>query len=70
VVHISHGVVTKRLNEFANTPSGSLTVDEFNSVDLEKSEDPPAFQESKKKRLEEELRKRDEERADNLASEV
>lgn len=34
VVHISESVVRKRLGEFANTPSGSLTIDEFTNVDL------------------------------------
>lgn len=70
VVNISHGVVKKRLNEFANTPSGSLTIDEFNTVDLEESEEPPSFQESKRKRLEEEMRKRDEEKVDSVVPQV
>jgi transcription factor IIIB subunit 2 len=34
VVHISHSVVRKRLDEFASTPSGSLTIDEFSNVEL------------------------------------
>ena len=34
VVHISESVVRKRLDEFATTPSGSLTIDEFTTVDL------------------------------------
>ncbi|KAI6197394.1 hypothetical protein M3Y94_01218800 [Aphelenchoides besseyi] len=60
VVHISETVVRKRIDEFTSTPSGSLTIDEFNIVDLEESEDPPAFQASKRryretKRIEEEL---------------
>ncbi|CAK5083902.1 unnamed protein product [Meloidogyne enterolobii] len=67
IVHVSHGVVKRRLDEFANTPSGLLTIDEFNNVDLEESEDPPAFQESKKKMIEEEKRKRDEEKAADSA---
>lgn len=68
---MSHGVVKRRLDEFANTPSGLLTIDEFNNVDLEESEDPPAFQESKKRMIEEEKRKRDEEKAaDSAVNEV
>ncbi|KAI6194819.1 BRF1 protein [Aphelenchoides besseyi] len=60
VVHISETVVRKRIDEFTSTPSGSLTIDEFNIVDLEESEDPPAFQASKRryresKRIEEEM---------------
>ena len=70
VVNISHGVVKKRLDEFANTPSGSLTIDEFNTVDLEECEEPPAFQEAKKKRFEEEMRKRDEEKVEILIPQV
>jgi transcription factor IIIB subunit 2 len=34
IVHISETVVRKRLDEFANTASGNLTIDEFNVVDL------------------------------------
>uniref|UniRef100_A0A0N5ALQ2 B-related factor 1 n=1 Tax=Syphacia muris TaxID=451379 RepID=A0A0N5ALQ2_9BILA len=49
VVHVSEGVVRKRLDEFGQTPSSSLTIDEFSSVDLEHCEDPPAFQEAKRK---------------------
>jgi transcription factor IIIB 90 kDa subunit len=63
--------VKRRLDEFANTPSGLLTIDEFNNVDLDESEDPPAFQESKKRMIEEERRKRDEEKAaDSAANDV
>ncbi|KAI6232742.1 B-related factor 1 [Aphelenchoides fujianensis] len=32
VVHISETVVRKRIDEFTNTPSGGLTIDEFNIV--------------------------------------
>jgi len=60
VVHISHSVVRKRLDEFANTPSGSLTVDEFSNVDLEENEDPPAYQDSKKRILDAQKRKEEE----------
>lgn len=34
VVHISEAVVKKRLDEFGQTPSSTLTIDEFTSVDL------------------------------------
>lgn len=34
VVHVSEAVVRKRLDEFGQTPSSSLTIDEFASVDL------------------------------------
>ena len=34
VVHVSEHVVRKRLDEFSQTPSAGLTVDEFSTVDL------------------------------------
>ena len=34
IVHISETVVRKRLEEFADTASGNLTIDEFTVVDL------------------------------------
>ncbi|CAO4364903.1 unnamed protein product [Caenorhabditis nigoni] len=57
VVHISESVIRKRLDEFSQTPSGSLTIDEFSNVDLEHSEDPPAYREARRKAREEQLRK-------------
>ena len=39
----------RRLSEFKNTPSSSLTVEEFLTVDLEDEMDPPAFTKSRKK---------------------
>ncbi|EGT55731.1 CBN-BRF-1 protein [Caenorhabditis brenneri] len=57
VVHISESVIRKRLDEFSQTPSGSLTIDEFSTVDLEHSEDPPAYREARRKAREEQLRK-------------
>ncbi|TMS34812.1 hypothetical protein L596_002329 [Steinernema carpocapsae] len=49
VVHISESVVRKRLDEFSRTPSANVTIDEFNSIDLEQSEDPPAYREARRK---------------------
>ncbi|CAJ0960038.1 unnamed protein product, partial [Mesorhabditis belari] len=57
VVHISEQVVRKRLDEFARTPSANLTVDEFSAVDLEHSEDPPAFREARLKAREEQIKR-------------
>ena len=48
-MNVGESVVRKRLEEFAVTPSSALTMDEFLSVDLEESEDPPAFREAKNK---------------------
>uniref|UniRef100_A0A915PZ37 B-related factor 1 n=1 Tax=Setaria digitata TaxID=48799 RepID=A0A915PZ37_9BILA len=60
VVHISEAVVKKRLDEFGQTPSSTLTIDEFTSVDLEHCEDPPAFRESRRKAREIQLQKEEE----------
>ncbi|KAK6738697.1 hypothetical protein RB195_020671 [Necator americanus] len=57
VVHISESVVRKRLEEFSQTPSGALTIDEFSTIDLEHCEDPPAFREARRKAREEQLAK-------------
>ncbi|KJH42020.1 transcription factor TFIIB repeat-containing domain protein [Dictyocaulus viviparus] len=57
VVHISESVVRKRLEEFSQTPSSALTIDEFSTVDLEHCEDPPAYRESLRKAREEQVAK-------------
>ena len=51
VVKIADTTVKKRLEEFKNTPSGSLTVQDFRSLWLEEEADPPAFTRGKEKRL-------------------
>lgn len=51
VVQIGESAVRKRLNEFAQTASSALTLDEFANVDLEEEADPPAFLEAKKQRV-------------------
>ena len=38
-----------RLDEFASTPSGQLTVSDFRELWLEDAADPPAFTKSRKK---------------------
>lgn len=43
VVRLSVTTVRKRLSEFKKTPSGQLTIDEFNNIDLEEEQDPPSF---------------------------
>ncbi|OZJ03788.1 hypothetical protein BZG36_03008 [Bifiguratus adelaidae] len=43
VVKIGESTLVKRLNEFSQTPSGSLSVRDFRSVWLEDECDPPAF---------------------------
>eukprot|EP01116_Phalansterium_solitarium_P008378 TRINITY_DN2221_c2_g2_i1.p1 TRINITY_DN2221_c2_g2~~TRINITY_DN2221_c2_g2_i1.p1 ORF type:complete len:599 (+),score=216.18 TRINITY_DN2221_c2_g2_i1:112-1908(+) len=43
VVRVCNVTLQKRLNEFEETPSGFLTPQEFETVDLEDEADPPAF---------------------------
>lgn len=40
-----------RLTEFKNTPSSQLTIEEFQTIDLEEEQDPPSFTEGKAKAL-------------------
>ncbi|KIY49808.1 cyclin-like protein [Fistulina hepatica ATCC 64428] len=49
VVKIADVTLKKRLDEFKNTPSGSLTLSDFRSVWLDEEMDPPAFTKGKRK---------------------
>lgn len=51
VVRIGEGTIKKRLVEFEQTPSSSLTIDEFlyQKIDLAEEMDPPSFTEGKRK---------------------
>lgn len=49
IVNMSTSTIRKRLTEFAETPSGKLNLDEFETVDLEEEQDPPIFKENKLK---------------------
>lgn len=44
-----------RLSEFKATPSSQLTIEEFQTVDLEEEQDPPAFTASKRRAQEAKL---------------
>lgn len=48
IVKVTESTIGKRLEEFKETESSSLTVEEFRTIDLERSCDPPAFKEQKK----------------------
>lgn len=48
IVKVHESTLRKRLMEFGDTPSSALTLDEFETVDLEE-EDPPAFKAARKK---------------------
>lgn len=54
VVKIADCTIKKRLEEFKNTPSGNLTVEQFREIWLSQSNDPPAFTRGKEKRLRDE----------------
>lgn len=49
VVKIADTTLKKRLDEFKNTPSGSLTLADFRNVWLDEEMDPPAFTKGKEK---------------------
>ena len=49
VVKIADTTLKKRLEEFKNTPSGSLTLADFRSVWLDEEMDPPAFTKGKER---------------------
>uniref|UniRef100_A0AAF5CYK0 B-related factor 1 n=1 Tax=Strongyloides stercoralis TaxID=6248 RepID=A0AAF5CYK0_STRER len=69
VVHVSESVVRKRLEEFSNTPSSMLTIEQFSAVNLSECEDPPAFQKRIKQEMEE-LRTKEEEFIMNIKPEL
>lgn len=47
VVKVQEQTIFNRLDEFKATESSALTVEEFRSIDLERSADPPAFTQDK-----------------------
>jgi len=49
VVKIGDVTLRKRLMEFEDTPSGKLTPEEFETIDLEEEADPPAFLAARKR---------------------
>ena len=50
VVKICENTLRKRLQEFASTPSGNLTVTEFQTLWLEEERDPPSYTRSREKK--------------------
>ncbi|WAR19687.1 TF3B-like protein [Mya arenaria] len=46
---------SSRLLEFEETPSSQLTIEEFQTIDLEEEQDPPCFTEGKKRAKKEEI---------------
>ncbi|XP_078313110.1 transcription factor IIIB 90 kDa subunit-like [Crassostrea virginica] len=51
IVKVCDTTIRKRLAEFKNTPSSQLTIEEFQTIDLEEEQDPPSFTEGKAKAL-------------------
>ncbi|XP_044002863.1 transcription factor IIIB 90 kDa subunit-like [Aphidius gifuensis] len=49
IVQVHESTLRKRLIEFGDTPSSTLTVDEFIDIDFEEEQDPPAFKAARKK---------------------
>ncbi|XP_019909766.2 transcription factor IIIB 90 kDa subunit isoform X2 [Esox lucius] len=62
VVKVCEATLRKRLNEFEDTPTSQLTIEEFMRVDLDQECDPPSFTDGQRKKrlklLEEELEKK------------
>ncbi|XP_017778266.1 PREDICTED: transcription factor IIIB 90 kDa subunit isoform X2 [Nicrophorus vespilloides] len=61
IVKVHETTLRKRMIEFGETPSSSLTLDEFLTVDLEEEQDPPSFKMARKKDKERLQRLMDEE---------
>jgi transcription factor IIIB subunit 2 len=49
VVRVCDSTLRKRLEEFEDTPSSSLTMQEFMKIDIESEADPPAYTQSRKR---------------------
>lgn len=49
VVHVHEATLRKRLVEFGETPSSSLSLTEFMTVDLEEEQDPPSYKAARAK---------------------
>ncbi|KAI9338236.1 cyclin-like protein [Obelidium mucronatum] len=50
VVKICEATLAKRLEDFRETPSSALSVDDFQNLMLESSQDPPSFMREKKRK--------------------
>ena len=48
VVKISKATIIRRLQEFETTPTAQLNMQEFDTIELESEEDPPAFAKAKR----------------------
>ncbi|KAL9027167.1 MAG: hypothetical protein Q9196_004276, partial [Gyalolechia fulgens] len=57
-VKVAEVTILKRLDEFSQTESSALTVEEFRTRDLERAEDPPSFKNKDKTKKKRGLRKK------------
>lgn len=70
VVKIADVTLRKRLAEFKDTASGSLTIEDFRSVWLDETADPPAFSEGIKKEEKKRKLKERQDREDSTMTDV
>lgn len=66
VVKVTEVTISQRLNEFSSTESGDLTVDQFRSVQLENTHDPPSFTRAREGRKPGQVKKKGPETAAEL----
>ncbi|KAG1652193.1 Transcription factor IIIB subunit [Nymphon striatum] len=67
VVKVGQTTLRNRLNEFGDTPSGQLTVDEFMNIDLEEAQDPPCVKAAKRNKK---IKMLEEQKMDMVAKQV
>nr|CAD7432711.1 unnamed protein product [Timema monikensis] len=70
IVKVHESTLKKRLIEFGETPSSSLTLDEFMTVDLEEEQDPPSFKAARKKDKERLAKMMEDENVDDSFNEL
>ncbi|XP_067099048.1 transcription factor IIIB 90 kDa subunit-like isoform X1 [Osmerus mordax] len=70
VVKVCEATLRKRLNEFEETPTSQLTIEEFMKVDLDQECDPPSFTEGLKKKRMKELEIELEKKIEDVQGEV
>ncbi|XP_061104024.1 transcription factor IIIB 90 kDa subunit-like isoform X2 [Conger conger] len=70
VVKVCEATLRKRLNEFEETPTSQLTIDEFMKVDLDQECDPPSFTAGQKKLKLQELEKELAKKIDDVQGEI
>ncbi|XP_057715105.1 transcription factor IIIB 90 kDa subunit-like [Corythoichthys intestinalis] len=70
VVKVCENTLKKRLNEFTDTPTSLLTVEEFMKVDLDKECDPPCFTAGLLKKRQEQLEVELKKKMDDLEGEI